>query len=95
MDKKTKKSESNIIQVSFRKEEVETYHEIKLLSKPGTISGWVKDAILMKLDYERNRGSYQYQYDNPRINQDTPIMNQPSNNSDPLPFNVDNFLDSF
>lgn len=88
------KTESNIIQVSFRKEEVETLHEIRLLSKPGTISGWVKDAILMKLEYERNRGSYQHQYDNSRINQDTPPMNQP-NNSDPLPFNVDNFLDSF
>ncbi len=92
---KSKKSESNVIPLSFRKDEVETLHEIKLLSKPGTVSGWIKDAILMKLEYERNRGSFQYQYDNSRINQDIPTMNQPHNNSDPLPFNVDNFLDSF
>lgn len=91
-----KKSESNVIPVSFRKEEVKMLHEIILLAKPGTLSGWIKDAILMKLDYERNRGNYKYtQLYNPITQiQDDLMITQPENN-DSLPFNVDTFLDSF
>ena len=91
--KNAEQTKNNVIQVSFQKDEVEIIERIKNRKKKGTISGWVKDAIEMRLEYEENMFFDQSEVPYKQPGYVRP--NQPDKNTEVLPFNVDSILDSF